>query len=60
VLAGLGHWYWFGLAVAAGSSLHQQRLIRRRDPEDCFRAFLNNNLFGLAVFGGILLDYLFS
>ena len=59
-LAQLGRWYWLGLAIAAASSLHQQYLIRRRDPADCFRAFLNNNLFGLAVFGGILLDYLFS
>jgi len=58
-LAGLGRWYWLGLAIAAASSLHQQYLIRNRDPDDCFRAFLNNNLFGLAVFGGILLDYLF-
>jgi 4-hydroxybenzoate polyprenyltransferase len=58
-LAGLGRWYWLGFAVAAATGLHQQYLIRRRDPDDCFRAFLNNNLFGLAIFGGILLDYLF-
>ena len=60
LLAGLSHWYWLGLVVAAATALHQQYLIRHRDPEDCFRAFLNNNLFGLAVFGGILLDYLFA
>jgi 4-hydroxybenzoate polyprenyltransferase len=59
-LAGLNHWYWLGLGVAAVTALHQQKLIRNRDPEDCFRAFLNNNLFGLAIFGGILLDYLFA
>jgi 4-hydroxybenzoate polyprenyltransferase len=59
-LAGLGRWYWLGLAIATASSLHQQYLIRNRDPDDCFRAFLNNNLFGLAVFGGIMLDYLFT
>lgn len=59
-LAGLGRWYWLGLAIATVTSLHQQYLIRRRDPDDCFRAFLNSNLFGLAVFGGILLDYLFA
>ncbi len=59
-LQDLGRWYWMGLAIAAGACMHQQRLIRHRDPEECFRAFLNNNLFGLAVFGGILLDYLFS
>jgi 4-hydroxybenzoate polyprenyltransferase len=59
-LAQLGRWYWLGLGIAVVTSLHQQYLIRQRDPVDCFRAFLNNNLFGLAVFGGILLDYVFS
>jgi 4-hydroxybenzoate polyprenyltransferase len=58
-LAGLGRWYWAGLGVAAAFALYQQFLIRHRNPGDCFRAFLNNNLFGLAIFGGILLDYLF-
>jgi 4-hydroxybenzoate polyprenyltransferase len=56
----LGHWYWCGLAAAAGSVVYQQWLIRGRDPDRCFRAFLNNNLFGLAVFAGILLHYLFA
>ncbi|HET9693981.1 MAG TPA: 4-hydroxybenzoate octaprenyltransferase [Steroidobacteraceae bacterium] len=60
LLAGLSYWYWLGLVVAAATALHQQYLIRHRDPQDCFRAFLNNNLFGLAIFGGILLDYLFA
>ena len=60
MLSGLGAWYWLGLAVAAATAVHQQYLIRHRDPGECFRAFLNNNLFGLAVFGGILLDYLFA
>ena len=58
-LAHLGRWYWLGVGLAAVLSAHQQYLIRRRDPAECFRAFLNNNLVGLAVFGGILLDYLF-
>ena len=57
---GLGRWYWYGLAVAAALAAHQQWLIRDRDPDRCFRAFLGNNLFGLAVFAGILLDYLFA
>jgi 4-hydroxybenzoate polyprenyltransferase len=60
LMYGLGRWYWYGLAVAAGLSIHQQWLIRDRDPDRCFRAFLGNNLFGLAVFAGILLDYLFA
>ena len=58
-LAGLGRWYWAGLGAAAVLALHQQFLIRDREPQACFRAFLNNNLFGLVVFVGIALDYLF-
>jgi 4-hydroxybenzoate polyprenyltransferase len=60
LMCGLGRWYWYGLVVAAALSGHQQWLIRERDPDRCFRAFLGNNLFGLAVFAGILLDYLFA
>jgi 4-hydroxybenzoate polyprenyltransferase len=55
----LGHWYWAGLAVATALAAHQQVLIRNRQPAECFRAFLNNNLLGLAVFAGVALDYLF-
>ena len=55
----LGRWYWAGLAVAAMLAAHQQFLIRNREPAACFRAFLNNNLLGLAVFAGLALDYLF-
>ena len=58
-MSGLGRWFWAGLAVAALLAIHQQRLIRGREPAACFRAFLNNNLFGLVVFAGIALDYLF-
>lgn len=55
----LGLWYGLGLAFAALFALYQQLLIRQRKPEDCFRAFLNNNYFGMSVFVGIALDYLF-
>ena len=58
--AGLGGWYGAGLLVAAGLALWQQALIRERRPEDCFRAFINNNAFGLAIFCGIALDYVFA
>jgi 4-hydroxybenzoate polyprenyltransferase len=59
-LAGLGRWYWAGLAAAAALAIRQQWLIRGRQPDACFHAFLNNNLFGLVVFAGIALDYLFA
>ena len=55
--AGLGSWYWAGLAVATGLGAWQQVLIRERDRRGCFRAFLNNNWLGAAVFAGIVADY---
>jgi len=56
--ASLGGYYYFGLLLAAGLALYQQFLIRDRTPEQCFKAFLNNNWFGAAVFSGIILDFL--
>jgi 4-hydroxybenzoate polyprenyltransferase len=58
--AALGNWYFGSLAVAAGLSAWQQYLIRTRLPADCFRAFLNQNHLGMAVFIGILLHYTFA
>jgi 4-hydroxybenzoate polyprenyltransferase len=55
----LGLWYGLGLAVAAIFALYQQYLIRERKPEECFKAFLNNNYFGMSVFIGIALEYTF-
>ena len=55
----LGLWYGLGVACAAMFALYQQLLIRQRKPEDCFRAFLNNNYFGMSIFIGIALEYTF-
>jgi len=50
---------WFaGLLVAVGLVAYQYRLIREREPRQCFAAFLHNNWVGAAVFAGIALDYL--
>ncbi len=57
-LAGLGLWFWLGLVAAAGLSWYQQILIRNRQPEHCFQAFVNNHWYGAAIFLGILFDYL--
>lgn len=53
----LGIFYYLGLAVAAGLFIYQQWLIRFRARADCFKAFLNNNWVGLAIFVGIVADY---
>lgn len=54
----LGLFYYAGLAVAAGLFVYQQKLIFHRVKADCFKAFLNSNWFGMAVFIGLLADYI--
>jgi 4-hydroxybenzoate polyprenyltransferase len=55
---GMGWTYYCGLLGAAGIAAYHYTLIRNREREKCFKAFLHNNWFGAAVFGGILLNYL--
>lgn len=55
--AGLAYWYYIGLAIAMALLVGQQFMIRTREPAQCFRAFLNNNRVGMAVFAGIALHY---
>ncbi len=58
VWARLGSWYYLGLLAAALFMLRQQWLIRARIPQDCFRAFIDNNRVGLSVFAGLALNYI--
>ncbi|HEX5209506.1 MAG TPA: 4-hydroxybenzoate octaprenyltransferase, partial [Steroidobacteraceae bacterium] len=64
VLAGrdmaFGGWYFAGIVLAALLFLYQQWLIRAREPASCLRAFLNNNYVGMAIFIGILLQYVYA
>jgi 4-hydroxybenzoate polyprenyltransferase len=55
-----GRWYHAGLIATLVLFLWQQLLIRNRDPAGCLRAFLNNQYVGLAVFAGILLQYVYG
>jgi len=57
--AGLGAWYQAGVGAGALVFAWEQWLIRDRDPARCFQAFNNNHYFGLVVFVGLALDYLF-
>lgn len=61
ILAGqafaLGPAYYAGLLGAAVLFGYQHYLIRERQPELCFRAFLHNNWVGAVIFAGIALDY---
>jgi 4-hydroxybenzoate polyprenyltransferase len=58
LLSDLGIYYYLSLVLAAVLAVYQQRLIRTRQPEGCFQAFLNNNWFGAIVFVGLFMDYL--
>ena len=58
--AQLGSWFMAFLAIAASLLVFQRMLIKNRQPEQCFRAFMNHHYFGATIFAGIALDYLFK
>jgi 4-hydroxybenzoate polyprenyltransferase len=55
----LGILYFVGLVVASGLVWYQFRLIRTRDRDACFRAFLNNAWVGTAIFAALAADLYF-
>lgn len=55
-LFGLGWIHLGGLLVAGGLFVHQQWLLRNREPAMCTKAFLNNNWVGAVVAVSIALD----
>lgn len=57
-IVGLGWAYYAGLGIAACIAIYHYTLIRGRQRERCFKAFLHNNWFGAAVFCGIVFDQL--
>ena len=58
LLAQLAWPYYLSLIVAACLSIYQQTLIYNFDKPNCFKAFLNNNWFGFAIFMGVIAAYL--
>ncbi len=56
----LGYYYYGGVAIATGLFIYQQRLIRNNDRERCFKAFINNQWVGAAIFVGIYLHFLLN
>ncbi|MBT0962780.1 4-hydroxybenzoate octaprenyltransferase [Denitromonas iodatirespirans] len=57
VAMGRGVFYALGLVAAAAITGYHYTLIRDRDRDRCFRAFLHNNWIGFAIFTGLVLDY---
>ncbi len=56
-VVGLGWPYFAGLTIACGIALFHYTLIRTREREECFKAFLHNNWLGFTVFCGVVFDY---
>ena len=56
--AELGAVYQVGVAAATALFAYQQYLIRDRSRAGCFRAFLNNNVYGGVVFAGLVISLL--
>lgn len=50
-------WFYFSVLIATSLAVYQQRLIFHRDPANCFKAFLNNNWFGMIIAVGITLSF---
>jgi 4-hydroxybenzoate polyprenyltransferase len=55
---GLGWIFQLGLVGAAGLFVYQQKLIRHREREACFKAFLDNHKVGMLIFAATALDLL--
>jgi len=49
--------YYLGLGMASMIACYHYFLIRSRQKVSCFKAFLGNNWFGLAIFVGCLAHY---
>lgn len=49
--------YFVGIFLATGIALYHFRLIQRREPANCFKAFLHNNWLGAAIFIGLVANY---
>ncbi|MUJ28241.1 4-hydroxybenzoate octaprenyltransferase [Aliivibrio fischeri] len=58
-LALSGIYYW-GILAAAGFFVYQQWLIKGREREACFKAFLNNNYVGGLIFIAISASVLYQ
>lgn len=53
----LGRMYFAGIILVIGLFIYQQWLIKDREKDKCFSAFLNNNYVGLLIFIALVADY---
>jgi 4-hydroxybenzoate polyprenyltransferase len=57
-ILGFNQVYYLGLIGAALVACYHYILIKNRQPERCFKAFLHNNWVGALIFAGIFFNYL--
>ena len=63
MLIAVGNWYELGasyywsLLIAGAPFVFQHHLIRHRERDLCFRAFLNNNYVGMVIAVGLLIAF---
>lgn len=57
VIAKLPAIYFVAIVAALGTVIHQQWLIRDNEREHYFKAFLNNNIFGMLLFAGVFFSF---
>jgi 4-hydroxybenzoate polyprenyltransferase len=53
----LGPGFAAGWAIAAGCAVYHVKLIRQRERDACFRAFLHNHWLGFAIFAGTVAGF---
>ncbi|MBL8524971.1 MAG: 4-hydroxybenzoate octaprenyltransferase [Betaproteobacteria bacterium] len=54
---GLGWPYFIGVGIACSITLFHYTLIRGRERDECFKAFLHNNWLGFTLWCGVMFDY---
>lgn len=53
------HWeFYWSIFIAGALFVYQQKLIKNREREACFKAFMNNNYVGLVLFIGLAMSYM--
>ena len=53
----LSFYYYIGWLIAGALIVRQMWRCRKRAPQECFNAFLNNNYVGMALFLGLVFHY---
>ncbi|ADO50361.1 4-hydroxybenzoate octaprenyltransferase [[Enterobacter] lignolyticus] len=56
-LSGLNGAFYWSVFVAGALFVYQQKLIKNRERDACFKAFMNNNYVGLVLFIGLAMSY---